>query len=286
MENDMSDAAEKKTPEVPRPKQGRSPAYPAISLKPAIEKAKALYDAQGKYPAPMPLAFSAWGNSAKSSGGRDTRASLKYFGLITIEGDGDNGKVKLTDDALRILLDEREDQSEKKAIIRRVALNPAIHKKLLEEFPEGIKSDAAVEHFLVFDQEFNKSAAGAVVAEFKETASFAELYKPASLVVKPDADSATDDQSDQELGGSDGIGGKIPPKPPIPPKGQAKVMAGERELTTGILSKGSSFRLIVSGNVGVKEIERLIAKLELDKEILAEPDDAEQSEPDDQETGV
>ncbi|MCC8956848.1 hypothetical protein H8B02_26460 [Bradyrhizobium sp. Pear77] len=36
------------------------------------------------------------------------------------------------------------------------------------------------------------------------------------------------------------------------------------------LAKGASFRLIVSGNIGVKEIERLIQKLEIDKEILAE----------------
>jgi hypothetical protein len=49
-----------------------------------------------------------------------------------------------------------------------------------------------------------------------------------------------------------------------------KLVEGERELTTGLLSKTASFRLIVSGDVGVKEIERLIAKLELDKEILAE----------------
>ena len=40
---------------------------------------------------------------------------------------------------------------------------------------------------------------------------------------------------------------------------------GERELTTGLLSKDASFRLIVSGQVGVKEIERPIRKLELDK---------------------
>jgi hypothetical protein len=40
--------------------------------------------------------------------------------------------------------------------------------------------------------------------------------------------------------------------------------------TTGLLSKGESFRLIVSGKIGKKEIERLIKKLELDKEILAE----------------
>ncbi|MFT0876456.1 hypothetical protein VRZ08_07825 [Rhodopseudomonas sp. G2_2311] len=49
-------------------------------------------------------------------------------------------------------------------------------------------------------------------------------------------------------------------------------MAGERELTTGLLAKDASFRLIVSGNIGVKEIERLIKKLELDKEILADDD--------------
>jgi len=49
----------------------------------------------------------------------------------------------------------------------------------------------------------------------------------------------------------------------------------ERELTTGLLAKDASFRLIVTGNIGVKEIERLIKKLELDKEILAEQDDEE-----------
>ena len=47
-------------------------------------------------------------------------------------------------------------------------------------------------------------------------------------------------------------------------------MAGERELTTGLLSKDANFRLIVNGTIGVKEIERLIKKLELDKEILAD----------------
>jgi hypothetical protein len=50
-------------------------------------------------------------------------------------------------------------------------------------------------------------------------------------------------------------------------------MAGERELTKGLLAKEASFRLIVSGNIGVKEIERLIQKLEIDKDILADQDE-------------
>ncbi len=59
------------------------------------------------------------------------------------------------------------------------------------------------------------------------------------------------------------------------PNSIGKTMAGERELTTGLLAKDASFRLIVTGNIGVKEIERLIKKLELDKEILADQDNDE-----------
>jgi hypothetical protein len=44
-------------------------------------------------------------------------------------------------------------------------------------------------------------------------------------------------------------------------------------LTTGLLSRETSFRLIVNGRVGVKEIEMLIKKLALDKEILADEGD-------------
>ena len=53
---------------------------------------------------------------------------------------------------------------------------------------------------------------------------------------------------------------------------QASAGEGERLLTTGLLAKGASFKLIVSGHVGPKEIDILIRKLELDKEILADAD--------------
>jgi hypothetical protein len=61
-----------------------------------------------------------------------------------------------------------------------------------------------------------------------------------------------------------------PPAAPPQPQGKVKLMDSERELTTGLLAKDASFRLIVSGAIGVKEIERLIQKLEIDKEILAD----------------
>lgn len=45
-----------------------------------------------------------------------------------------------------------------------------------------------------------------------------------------------------------------------------------REFASGFLSKDASFRLFVSGTIGVKEIECLIRKLQIDKDILAEAD--------------
>lgn len=47
---------------------------------------------------------------------------------------------------------------------------------------------------------------------------------------------------------------------------------GERELSSGMLAKDTSFRLLVKGRVGATEIERLIRKLELDRDILAAED--------------
>lgn len=262
---DTAAAAEK----AKKPRQGRSPAYPGIDLKRALEKAKALHDAEGKYAAPMPSAFAAWGYSAKSSGGRETRAALRYFGLITVEGDSETGKVKLTEKALRVLLDQREDQTEKKALIRELALTPAVHKQLLKDYPEGIVSDASVIHSLMFDHGYNQSAAGEIVSEFKATAAYAGLYDP-DIVVDKSVDETPASSSEPEVKER----GKMPPAPK--PQGsttvtpEVKVMTGERELTKGILAKDASFRLIVSGNIGVKEIERLIQKLEIDKEILAD----------------
>jgi hypothetical protein len=176
----MANDTAKPEAEAKRSKQGRSPAYPGLTIKMAIEKAQALYDAEGKYPAPMPSAFKAWGFSEKSSGGREVRASLRYFGLISVDGDSETGKVKLTEEALRIILDAREDQTEKKALIRRLAMLPAIHKKLIENFPDGLKSDDTVEHYLKFDEGYSGAAAAEVLAEFKDTATYAGIFQPAA----------------------------------------------------------------------------------------------------------
>ncbi|MGE0723958.1 MAG: hypothetical protein AB7O45_06265, partial [Alphaproteobacteria bacterium] len=196
----MSDSAAKVTSASKRT-IARSPAYPSISLEDAVKKAEELHRAEGKYAVPMHRAYSVWGYGAKSSGARLTRAAMRYYGLLTMEGDGDTGTVKLSEDALRVILDRREDQSEKKAIIRRMALAPTVFKKLAEWYPEGVKSIPSAQHRLVFEAGFNERAADELLVNFLQTAQYAELFQSDSVANKAD----------------DGVTGEVLAEKPITP---------------------------------------------------------------------
>lgn len=47
-----------------------------------------------------------------------------------------------------------------------------------------------------------------------------------------------------------------------------KALGVERELASGHLSKNTRFLLIVTGHIGSKEIDNLIRKLEIDRDVL------------------
>jgi len=110
---------------------------------------------------------------------------MKYYALIEVQGEGDGRKIRVSDIAKRILLDEREDDSEKRALIREVALSPSAHRALFEEYGSGLASDGTVLHFLMFTKGYNREAARDLLEEFKQTASYVGLYQPQKEVDKP-----------------------------------------------------------------------------------------------------
>ncbi len=190
----MNEAEAQKT--TPKRRTGRSPAYPVFSVEKAINQTNAFFTQEGEYAAPLVSAFKSWGYSIKSSGGRQTLSTLKYYGLIDVTGEGDSRKIKISEIARRILLDQREDQTEKKQLIRKVALNPSAHKTLYDEYPNGLASDDSVRHFLVFSEKFKQDAANELIAEFKETSEFAGLYKQdQSPITYEDDNTDTSDNS-------------------------------------------------------------------------------------------
>src|SRR5437867_2553460 len=93
-----------------KPRQGRSTAFPFISLQKALERAEAFRVAEGGGPrhfSPMLAVARAWDVGVKTGPAMQTIAALGHFGLFEFQGAGDNRTARLTDLALRILLDKQ-----------------------------------------------------------------------------------------------------------------------------------------------------------------------------------
>jgi hypothetical protein len=254
----MAEETKKQEPVIVKTLRHRSPAYPSIPLRKALERAKQFYAQQREHPAPFTAALDLWEFKSKSSGGLQTISALKQYGLMRELENAKSRQVQLTDLALRIIRDEREPSPDRDALIKRAALLPKIYAKLWAKWGLGFAADATMRFFLVQEEKYNETSVDDLIADYKDTVAFVKLSE---------SDKSPSAEGDQNQGGE-----TEPPVRKQPPLKGAKPMEGERELTTGLLSKTASFRLIVSGEVGEKEIERLIAKLQLDKEILADPD--------------
>jgi hypothetical protein len=160
-----------------RKAKARSPNYPGIDLETAIEKARILREKEGKQYAPVEAALQHWGYVPKSSGGLVTLSALKKFGLTDERGKGTNREIKLSDLALRILLDDREDSVERMQAIQEAALNPIIHRKLWEDYGGELPSHQTLLLKLRKDEGFTDNAAEDLIKEFERTIELAKLKK-------------------------------------------------------------------------------------------------------------
>lgn len=150
----------------------RSPSFPFISLRVALDRVRAFQAKESRNAAPLEVAAEHWGYSPKSSGGKQTIAALRAFGLL--EGES---TVRLTDRALRILLDEREPSPERDRLLQEAALMPPLHAKLWERYGTGLPSPQTLRMSLVLDEGFNENSVDDFVAQYRETLEFARLGK-------------------------------------------------------------------------------------------------------------
>lgn len=161
--------------EEPKRKRERSPSYPAISLGPAVEKAKELYKVEKSYLAPIDTILKHWGYRPKSGAGLVAVAALLKFGLLEDEGSGPARKAKVTDLAQRIIRDTREQSPERESLLRDAALRPQIHSELWDRFGSSLPSDSNLHHTLIFEYGFTDGGADEFIRQFKETIVFVGL---------------------------------------------------------------------------------------------------------------
>jgi hypothetical protein len=198
-----------------KPRQGRSPGFPFIPLSKALERVETFRIAEGGRPkhfAPLTSAAKAWGIGPKTGQALQTIAALGQFGLIEFEGMAEARSLRPSDVALRILLDKQLNSPEREELIQRLALKPKIHKELWEKWGENFPSDPTFETYLVRDRGFSESGARDLIAEYKDTISFAKLGQPAIItpikelegaVIPPPRDEAKiDDLVQVEINGA------------------------------------------------------------------------------------
>jgi hypothetical protein len=152
-------------------KRHRSPSYPALTLTEALERARTFYAKEGKHSAPIRVAVSHWGYSPKSSGGTATIAALKAWGFMLDEGAGEQRTVRLSEEALKILRDERTESAERDALMSGAAERPKVIKNLLAQYPGGDVSDENLRHYLIM-QEYNPNSVNDIVKVFHDAKAY------------------------------------------------------------------------------------------------------------------
>ena len=196
--------ADPTTPTVPPKKQReRSPNYPAIGLRKALELAQKFWDSDKRQPVLVSRAATNLGFSAKSSAGQLTLAAMKKYGLLDEEGAGDMRKLKLSEPAITLLNPSAPNRDE---LIKQAALKPAIHAELWNKYGAEGGSEGAIHDYLVFDRKFTEPAAKSLIEQYGDTIVFAKLGK-----------SDTGDKSNESKSSNAGAKGAIKQDPPPPP---------------------------------------------------------------------
>lgn len=249
------------------PKRDRGPSFPFIALDKAVDRTRQLYLKAKRFEVRVADAAADWGYGAKSSGAFQTIAALLAFGLIEDSGSGDARKIKVSEMGLRILEDNRPGVNA--ALMAEAALKPKLIAEFAELWKDGRPDDAHAISDLKFDHGFTAESAPRFLRIFDDTIRFTKA--PGLDKIAEAAGGTRLSERDQRLEEqAHRVNDRRRQEAAAVERKGIALMEGERELTTGLLSKAASFRLIVSGHVGTKELERLIKKLELDKEILAD----------------
>lgn len=150
-------------------KKVRSPSFPAIDLREAVERARALYEAERRNAARPEIVVAHWGYSPKSSGGLQAIAALRAYGLV--EGEG---VVRLADQGVHLALDD-PGAPQWTAMAREAALAPPVHARLWERYGADLPSDKNLRSFLVLELGFNEGAVDLCLRNYRETLGFAGL---------------------------------------------------------------------------------------------------------------
>jgi hypothetical protein len=259
---------------------GRSPAYPALDLKAALEKAEVLYEAEMRHAASFPTIIQHWGYSKESGPGRLAFAALKKFGLIELigAGKGDARSARISDSAVKLILDKRPDSEGRLHELQAAALRPTAHRTWWDKYGGTLPSDANLTYQLRLVG-FTEAGARDFLAEFRSTLAFARV--DASTKIEG---ARADDNADQDAAAEDPMI-PTPTESTLAPAGAQRTVGtpeSKPSATGPINLAGPHVQFTLAGDnllevslrsrVSRKEFERIQKIIELAEDSFVEPD--------------
>lgn len=198
----------------------RSPSYPAIGLKEAIEKTEAVYRHDYQNQVPRAVAAKHMGYVSLNGKSLGVLAALLKYGLL--EGRGDSTRV--SDLALRIIAHSVGD-AERADAIREASSRPELFAELDKRYPDGKGSDAAIRSYLL-TQKFIPIAADNALRSYRETKALVEAESGGYGAGEPE-------QEHRPMEAQQGQAAQTPPIPPAPDNPAAGVRRAVFDLTEG-----------------------------------------------------
>lgn len=247
----------------------QSPGYPQFALPKAIAGVRKIFAADRRSVIDREVAQKHIGYSGQSGAADKALATLLHFGLLEKAG---KGQVRVAQCAVDIIHPEHE--TARRRALAEAALRPQIYKDLRERFGDHV-SETALHSYLVREN-FLDRAIGPVSNGYLETIRFLEQEKAfesggnerpeggESDPAEPDGNDEMDDANTLE---------RVVKVPPLRPTSTPPMEAGESEWMRNLLGRDTKVRLLVSGEMGPKEIGRLIKLLQAQKAVLDEDDD-------------
>ncbi len=152
-------------------KRQRSPNYPTVGLREAVDRVKKFIAADGRAGAAAPIAAKHIGFSSAHGQAYSVLAALKKFGLV----EDRDGRIIPTQRAVEINSLPENDERRKKSI-REAALSPTIYAELIKDYAAtGLPHEETLAGELEAYKGFNPNGVKEFLKGFKETLEFAGL---------------------------------------------------------------------------------------------------------------
>jgi hypothetical protein len=252
----------------------RSPGYPSASLPVALEFAEKIYTQNRVNAIDREAAAISMGYSGSSGASDKTIANLTHYGLLQ---KADKGEIRVTQLAVDILRPENE--REKAKSVQKAAFNPQLFTILRSKFPDGHFSSDAVKNTLsrLGFQEI------AILPASKAYSDTCQYLKQLNAYDDFDQVSPVEDLEigNMTFGRSEAIneeatqqfGGAVPPfrnvaTSPVVEASAQKLQGMESEWMRNKVGPETTVTIVVSGEMGPKEIGKLIRLLEAQKSVL------------------